>query len=412
MAAALVLAGVLAIAWFGWPQLLAYYLGARIAVAEGQELDEALHNLVRIGPAGIDRLVALLGAQRTDVREAAFRVAIAKIGQRRRLGDIDGAAPLDHLAASLASQAAGFDRQQLRFASRLAERLLSTTDRKTHAQRLRDCQVVIAADIRRRLSEQASSDRVTKVLLKSRERAHSIDELPLPLAQPPAPDLVAATSLPQKLDAGLATEAKPLQAPSNSASLPGAKDASEVDAAAEELQTDKTDSQAPLKLERLPAVRTTSTNLVAGAHSNSQREQSQPNRAAAIRPPDLSSLLDLDMRLCSDDPDIANEARNEMERKRINEAQLVLARGAVDPYPKVREELVEALTYVSTVDTRAWLLYLSHDDEASVRLAVVGRIATSEHAEFKKRLIELADSDADGRVRNQARVAIEGKKGD
>jgi HEAT repeat protein len=410
LAAALMLACVFAIAWFCWPHLHAGFLSSRIEAAGGDELDEALHELVRIGPAGIDRLVALLGAQRAEVREAAFRIAIAKIDQRRRLGDFDGSAPLDRLAASLAGQLASFDREQLRLAAQLAERLLSASDRKIQAKRLRDCQVVIAADIRRRLGEQAVPQGVTNALRPSSERAHQIDELSLPLADPPASDLVAAISLPQKLDADLATEAKPLQPPSESAPPTEARKASAKDAATEKLQIDDNHSQAPLKREQSPDIRTTSTDSITGAQSNSRGDRSQPNRAAAVRPADLSCLLDLDARLSSDDPDIASEARGEMERERIDEAQLALARGAEDPDPVVRQELVEALSYVNAVDTRAWLLYLSHDDEATVRLAAVGRIATGEHAEFKKRLIELADSDGDERVRNQARVAVEAKK--
>ncbi len=82
----------------------------------------------------------------------------------------------------------------------------------------------------------------------------------------------------------------------------------------------------------------------------------------------------------------------------------------MDTDPNVRRELVEALSYINTVDTRSWLLYLSHDNDAKVRLAVVTRIAPSEHAEFKNRLAELADGDGDEQVRRQARVAVENRK--
>jgi hypothetical protein len=49
-------------AWFGWPHLQAELLVARIEAATGDDLDEALWELVQLGSAGSDRLVTLLGA--------------------------------------------------------------------------------------------------------------------------------------------------------------------------------------------------------------------------------------------------------------------------------------------------------------------------------------------------------------
>ncbi len=139
-------------------------------------------------------------------------------------------------------------------------------------------------------------------------------------------------------------------------------------------------------------------------------ESEPPNRAATLRPAELSRLLDLDARLRAEDETEVEEARAEMTREKIDEAQLKLARGAVNADANIRRELVEALSYINTVDTRAWLLYLSHDNNAKVRLAVVTRIASSEHSEFKNRLAALADGDGDEQVRRQARVAVENTK--
>jgi hypothetical protein len=402
LAAAALSTFVFACAWIAWPHLHVELLVNRAEAETGDQLDNSLQELLQMGPVGVDRLVMLLGAERTEIRDAAFRVAVEKIDRHRRLGDIAATSPLDRMAASLARQVAHFDREPLRLASRLAERLLSATDRNSHAQRLRDCQVVIAADIRRRSGERVPPP------VPATARARWIDDLPLPLADAPAPDILAAISPPQSLEPDLVTEAKPIQPPNDDAEPGPRTDETPEDVATSEIPVADIDFEVPSKPQPLD-VKPSSSDSTIDSNFDPRVDRSQPNRAAALRPADLSGLLDLDARLNSDNGKIATDARDEMERDKISDAQLALARGAVDPDPKVRKELVEALGFVNTVDTRAWLVFLSHDEDATVRQAVVGRIATGEHAAFK-RLAELADGDSDERVRSQARVAIENKK--
>ncbi len=220
LVAAIIWAGFLGTAWFVWPHANASLLATKIKTATGEDLDETLQELARIGPVGIDKLVTLLGARRGDVRDAAFRVAMSEIDRQCRTGYSGAGAVLDRMAASLADGAPHFDRQQLRLASLIADRLLAAKNRANSDDRLRDCQIVIAADIRRRMSEPSPTEGRVGVVSFSApieyypalqlKKGPSAD-LSLPPIPPPASQLDSMTSLPNRLDNALTTKAKPIE---------------------------------------------------------------------------------------------------------------------------------------------------------------------------------------------------------
>jgi hypothetical protein len=102
-------------------------------------------------------------------------------------------------------------------------------------------------------------------------------------------------------------------------------------------------------------------------------------------------------------------AKAEAAERSISERQLKLARGAVDPDPAVRKEVVEALAVIDEIDTREWLLWLSHDRDPLVRSTSLSLMATSNDLRFKKRVLEAASNDADWQIREQARAALTGR---
>jgi hypothetical protein len=123
-------------------------------------------------------------------------------------------------------------------------------------------------------------------------------------------------------------------------------------------------------------------------------------------PSGLAQLLALDKRLqSSHEPDVA-AARKDMERLGLNDAQVKLARHAVNPDWRVRRDLVEALPSIEVVDPREWLTWLSHDDRSEVRRAAISLMATSSDPALRKRVREAADADPNPQIRSQARAAL------
>jgi hypothetical protein len=103
---------------------------------------------------------------------------------------------------------------------------------------------------------------------------------------------------------------------------------------------------------------------------------------------------------------MADAARKELQRLRIDERQLSLARSAVHSDPRVRIEVIEALPLIASIDTRQWLLWFSHDRDPKVRRAALSLLATSGDPELQRRVRQAAASDSDPRVREQSRAAV------
>ena len=72
----------------------------------------------------------------------------------------------------------------------------------------------------------------------------------------------------------------------------------------------------------------------------------------------------------------------------------------------MRQEVVEALPVLDAVNSREWLVWLSHDRDAGVRRAAITLLATSGDPEIQKRIRQAAETDADPAIRQQARAAL------
>ena len=122
-------------------------------------------------------------------------------------------------------------------------------------------------------------------------------------------------------------------------------------------------------------------------------------REAPARP-DASVMADLDLMrmLAGDDESLAREAVDELYRREFQTKHLRLARLLVDPEPKVRLALVRSLPQMSGIDSRPWLLWLSHDPEPEVRKAAVAVIATSSDSALLQRVRELEREETDDEV--------------
>jgi hypothetical protein len=105
--------------------------------------------------------------------------------------------------------------------------------------------------------------------------------------------------------------------------------------------------------------------------------------------------------LHSGDLELRARAEEELQRQGFEALQLELARQLTDPDPRVRRELAESLPAMPGIDAHVWLVWLSRDDHAEVRLAAMAVMATTADPNVLKRIEQMARTDADPRVQRQ-----------
>lgn len=107
-------------------------------------------------------------------------------------------------------------------------------------------------------------------------------------------------------------------------------------------------------------------------------------------------------RLHAEDTSLAERARQELVRRGLTRPELEIAERLSDPDASTRLRWLHALPGLPQIDARPWLLWLSRDADAEVRLAAVSIMATSGEAEMMRRVAEMAREEIDPRVKAQA----------
>ncbi len=110
------------------------------------------------------------------------------------------------------------------------------------------------------------------------------------------------------------------------------------------------------------------------------------------------SLREVMDRLHDADAAAALAAENELLARGLTQAEVEVARRMTSPEVHVRKQLVRELPSMRSVRARTWLFWLSEDDAADVRLAALAELATAVDPATRKRVIEIAERDADRRV--------------
>jgi hypothetical protein len=105
--------------------------------------------------------------------------------------------------------------------------------------------------------------------------------------------------------------------------------------------------------------------------------------------------------LHSGDLELRARAEEELQRQGFEALQLELARQLTDPDPRVRRELAESLPAMPGIDAHVWLVWLSRDERAEVRLAAMTVMATTADPNVLRRIEQMARTDADPRVQRQ-----------
>jgi HEAT repeat protein len=126
------------------------------------------------------------------------------------------------------------------------------------------------------------------------------------------------------------------------------------------------------------------------------------------RRPDLLSTDAIIKRLYDQDPGIPQLAETVLKTRGLTPEQIDLARMISHPKPELRASIIPMLRNraADDIDPAVWLLQLSQDREASVRLAAVEALAGRVSPEVRDRLAEMASSDQSPDVRRAAAKLI------
>jgi hypothetical protein len=99
-----------------------------------------------------------------------------------------------------------------------------------------------------------------------------------------------------------------------------------------------------------------------------------------------------------------------LKTRGLTQEQISLGSMIFHPKPEIRASVILLLKNRNDIDPEVWLLQLSRDSEASVRLGAVEALAGRLTPEVGKRLAEMAASDQSPDVRQAAKKSIEVEK--
>ena len=159
-----------------------------------------------------------------------------------------------------------------------------------------------------------------------------------------------------------------------------------------------------------PASGTGQTRLASGEVAETERPQSSsfaqtpgnPLRDEADSQLRQADLTDVMRELRAADSQSAGQARRELIRRGFSEVDLDVARRLLDPDPEARKVLARTLPGLQSVEATPWLLLLSRDEDAEVRLTAITLLATCADPAVLTQVEEMSRRDADPRVREQA----------
>jgi hypothetical protein len=115
-----------------------------------------------------------------------------------------------------------------------------------------------------------------------------------------------------------------------------------------------------------------------------------------------ATVFDLFRLLHSTNAETAKQAEQRLLEEGADRRQIALGRELTDPDPARRRYMAEKLPSLTGIDAKAWLLALSRDDDAQVRLTAPTLMGTSNDPEMLDRVKSLGRDDADPKVREQA----------
>ena len=126
-----------------------------------------------------------------------------------------------------------------------------------------------------------------------------------------------------------------------------------------------------------------------------------PIAGPAVGGSDQAGTIERMHDLNSADASVAAAAAEALAARGFSEGHLRLARKLTSANPRERASLAAELPGAAGIDARLWLTWLLRDDDADVRLAALGVLATTGDPDTLHRTIEIARQDPDPRIRQQ-----------
>jgi hypothetical protein len=393
--------------------------------APDEEVRPLLRQAAALGEPGISVLVESLGSSRECVAIAARDVLDSLLNGWQRHPRPGDSAKLGTLAHELASRVGSFGPTARDDAADLATRiLLWPPDAKAvdRGSLVADCQRVLqTAPLAQRPREQTPAvvSSEPEGTAEETPTASNIEELVLlpggglPVGGLESPDLLRAPGV--------------LHDPSLSYKPVGRSRATDSDddvaghGADSHVATDEPRGYPPRRLQ-LPEQE---VGKPLDADSSQQRItphppplRSQRPRSDAVRPISLQDAamasdaptgfesddpLNLIHQLRSTDTSLAGKAESELSRRGFRTLHFELARRLSHADPRIRIKLARTLPAMQSVDATTWLLWLCKDEDPGVRLTAIGLLATTADPVLLAKIEQIAATDSDPRVRQQAR---------
>ena len=393
-------------------QWSARYWQQQLAAAADDELPLLARRLAARGEAGIAAMVAGLGSPRENVRREMRLALDDELKGWQSLPKREASQRLGRLSAALAAEAERIDASSRPFAADLATQLLLWPTEGSVVDRSRlvaECERVLRASHAASGSPGAERWRRLRDLATSAESAARRWNSTLPVAAareslPPA--TLEAPALPPLSVPELSEEmttSGTVETPRRLRPDPSAR------AVALAPVTKRPAIRNPLRAAANEPARTDVSAAEQAGWSPSLDETRQAGSveltSAANRNSSLTKreALELFAELGSEN---ASAAEAELSRRGFTHKQIEVGKHLTAADPEERRRWTEALPGMRGIDTKEWLLILSGDQDAQVRQAAVTLLATSQDPRLLARVEEVAQSDPDPGVRQQAARAV------
>lgn len=397
---------VLGQAWqanHGSPARRAAQIGALSDLAAARQIER----LVPADASAVRVLVELMASERPAISSRAREVLYDEFDRWRRLPQNQLVAHWDSLAQALAARVGAFGPLERDCAVDLTQAILRTSQRQrldlSHAT-VNACERVLRSTwrsaempIRRDTTTTRTSGYLSLAKREGLLPPHSgaalspADDLPtLPYAGPPPLRRISGATPDSSLaatDEVAWAEATHLQ------------------------ETDPADDSAPgpLSLRAIRDARPLSSGLMQASQSSQASGLSAPEfrQTASAGPPRENvaygapndPLLQLVQRLNHPDPQVQRDTEAELALRGFGRAQIELGRQLTSPALADRRHLVDRLARVRGIDLSTWLFWLARDNDAQVRHAALGMLATLRDPEIVDQVQRLSADDADEQVR-------------
>ncbi len=400
---------------------LSAQLDSRYADTQAREVVE---RIAELGRPGIPALVSALGHRRASVSQAARTALRGQLDRWRLLPAEEASRNVALVARCLAQQTEQFGATARAEATQLAMQFLvwpldgAAVDR---VQVVMDCEQVLAASAAARDAARgegwelmgASESGVTAPRQATPKYETSVSPAGFLVIEPhdlPGGDLpieiVEIPSLPPSLVPPLDLQPPdpnaPKQIPPSMRPMPGLL--------FPEPEPRPSFEAAPIETKR--AAR-------GPADEPSFAESTRPHRQQTVSEAQLPNLTTREVMnyLHSDNAGLAKAAQDDLIRRGFDVYELAAARRLGSPDSADRRELADALSALPISPAR-WLLWLSEDDDARVRLNAVAQMATASDPRLTGRLQKMRRTERDRRVsellerwaRDQSRRTGQGRR--